>query len=261
MIKNSLGNTGLSVSQIGLGTVKFGRNQKINYPTHFELPTDQEIINLLALAKDSGINLLDTAPAYSTSEERLGKLLTQRDTWIICTKVGEEFNEGMSHYDFSSPSILSSIERSLMRLGTDYLDLVLVHSNGQDKKIIEETECFATLQKLKTKGLIRAFGMSTKTIEGGKLTVDLADTVMVTYNPIHTEEKSVIDYARQHGKGVLIKKALASGHLSKIPGENTVKACMDFILKEKGISSTIVGTLSPEHLKQIVSFVAGNHEG
>jgi aryl-alcohol dehydrogenase-like predicted oxidoreductase len=251
MIKNSLGKTGLYVSQIGLGTVKFGRNQKINYPEHFELPTDQTISNLLARAKELGINLLDTAPAYGASEERLGKLLTHRDAWIICTKVGEEFSEGASHFNFSTESVVSSIERSLKRLRTDYLDLVLVHSDGNDKKIIEETDIFATLLELKTKGLIRAFGMSTKTIEGGKLTVDLADTVMVTYNPIHTEEISVIEYAHQHTKGVLIKKALASGHLNKIPGEDPVKSCMDFIFKQAGVSSVIVGTLNTHHLEQV----------
>jgi len=252
MIKNSLGNTGLSVSQIGLGTVKFGRNQKINYPQHFALPTDKEIVNLLGKSKELGINLLDTAPAYGTSEERLGKLLIGRESWIICTKVGEDFNEGVSHFNFSTASVRSSIERSLKRLCTDYLDLVLVHSDGNDKKIIEETDIFTTLADLKTKGLIRSFGMSTKTIEGGKLSVDLADVVMVTYNPIHTEEQSVIEYAHHHGKGVLIKKALASGHLHKIPNQNPVKSCMDFIFKQAGVHSVIVGTLNTHHLTQVV---------
>lgn len=253
MIKNPLGNTGLYVSQIGLGTVKFGRNQKINYPHPFELPTDREISNLLANAKEVGINLLDTAPAYGTSEERLGKLLTHRDTWIICTKVGEEFSEGTSHFNFSTASVISSIERSLKRLRTDYLDLVLVHSDGNDKKIIEETPIFATLAELKAKGFIRSFGMSTKTIEGGTLTVELADIVMMTYNPIHTAEKSVIAYAHQHGKGVLIKKALASGHLNKIPSENPIKYCTDFIYKQAGVSSIIIGTLNNHHLEQVVN--------
>lgn len=252
MMKKPLGNTGLSVSQIGLGTVKFGRNQKINYPQHFELPSDKAILNLLSKTKELGINLLDTAPAYGTSEERLGTLLTDREAWIICTKVGEEFNEGVSSFNFSAESVLSSIERSLKRLRTDYLDLVLVHSDGNDKKIIDETDIFATLGELKTKGLIRSFGMSTKTVEGGKLSVDLADTVMVTYNPIHTEEQSVIEYAHQHGKGVLIKKALASGHLNNIPSENPVKYCMDFIFKQAGVNSVIIGTLNTHHLEQIV---------
>ena len=71
----SLGATGLRVSPLGLGTVKFGRNRGVKYPRTFELPTDRAILNLLETAWESGINLLDTAPAYGASEERLGRLL------------------------------------------------------------------------------------------------------------------------------------------------------------------------------------------
>ncbi len=67
------------------------------------IPDAAAAANLIAFAKDLGINLLDTAPAYGNSEERLGQLLQgQRDDWIICTKVGEEFDNGASHFDFSA---------------------------------------------------------------------------------------------------------------------------------------------------------------
>ena len=80
----TLGSTGMSLSPLGLGTVKFGRNQGVKYPSHFDLPSDQQIRNLLAQAQDLGINLLDTAPAYGISEERLGPLLAgQRADWLI----------------------------------------------------------------------------------------------------------------------------------------------------------------------------------
>ncbi len=233
----------MELSRIGLGTVKFGRNQGVKYPTEFELPSDKVILELLQTAKELGINLLDTAPAYGTSEERLGKLLKDRDSWIICTKAGEEFENGKSYYDFSAKSITKSIERSLQRLKTNYLDIVLVHSNGEDKKIIEEDRVFETLEKLKQKGDIRSFGMSTKTVEGGKLTVDQADVVMVTYNPTYTEEKSVIEYAKQKNKKVFIKKALASGH------EQDIQKAMQFIFNVAGVTSVILGTLSPAHLR------------
>lgn len=246
----ALGNTGVCVSRIGLGTFKFGRNQKINYPQAFELPTDNIILELLDYARELGINLLDTAPAYGTSEERLGKLLkNQRHEWIMCTKVGEEFVKGESYFDFSPLAIRKSIERSLKRLNTDYLDIVLVHSNGEDKKIIQEYEVFSTLNTIKQAGLIRAFGMSTKTVEGGMLAVDQSDVVMVTYNPVHSTEQTVIAYACKNNKGVLIKKALASGHLQKISTEDPVRATMQFIFQESGVSSVIVGTLNKEHLE------------
>ena len=251
-----LGNHDIVVSAVGLGTVKFGRNQQVNYPHAFELPRDKAIIELLACARDLGVNLLDTAPAYGQSEERLGALLKgQRQQWVISSKVGEEFNDGVSHFDFSAASVRKSVERSLKRLRTDYLDIVLVHSNGEDEKIIQEYAIFSVLNDLRDAGMIRAFGMSTKTVKGGLLAVDHADVVMVMHNPIYTEEQSVIAYAHQCGKSVFIKKALASGHLQKIEGADPVAAAMQFIFQEPGVTSVIVGTLNPEHLRHNVSCV------
>lgn len=251
--KKLVGSTGILVSRVGLGTVKFGRNQAVHYPTGFELPTDQAILELLDCASELGINLLDTAPAYGVSEERLGKLLKgQRDKWIISTKVGEEFVEGASLYDFSKEATRKSIERSLKRLGTEHLDIVLVHSNGEDTKIIEEQEIFSVLSELKQAGLIRAFGMSTKTVPGGLLAVDQSDVVMVMHNPVNAAEQPVIAYAHQQNKGIFIKKALASGHLQKISDTNPVTIAMNFIYQEPGVTSVILGTLSMKHLKENV---------
>lgn len=255
-----IGETGISVSHLGLGTVKFGRNQGVHYPKAFELPSDQAILDLLGRTKELGINLLDTAPAYGNSEERLGALLkNQRHDWVLSTKVGEEFVNGESAFDFSPKGIQASVERSLQRLQTDYLDIVLVHSNGEDKKIIEEHTVFQTLSALKAAGKIRAFGMSTKTIEGGLLTVDQADVVMVTYNLLHQEEHPVIAYAHLHNKGVFIKKAFASGHLDKIGGPNPILATMRLIFSTPGVSSVILGTLNPEHLRANVTAYLASH--
>ena len=237
-----LGSTGIDVSCLGLGSVKFGRNQGVKYPQEFSLPKDAKILQLLESAQELGINLIDTAPAYGTSEKRLGQLLRDRDKWIIATKVGEEFVDGESAFNFSSEHTQLSIERSLRHLDTDYLDLVMIHSDGNDIEILESTGCLETLVKLKDKGLIRAIGMSTKTIEGGRKAVALMDAVMVTYNTEHRQEEQVIDHARELGKAVLIKKALASGH-----AHNSQQA-LQFALQKQGVSSAIVGTLSIEHL-------------
>src|SRR5690606_33729328 len=87
-----LGSTGFKVSPLGLGTVKLGRDQGVKYPTGFTIPGDDDASLLLAQARELGINLIDTAPAYGRSEERLGPLLRgQRDEWVIVSKVGEEF--------------------------------------------------------------------------------------------------------------------------------------------------------------------------
>lgn len=256
MQKRRLGQTQLEVSRIGLGTVKFGRNEGVKYPCAFNLPSDAELKNLLSVAKDAGINLLDTAPAYGSSEERLGKLLSARHDWVLSTKVGETFANGESTFDFSNAAIQQSVERSLKRLDTDYLDVVLVHSNGDDERLIEETEIFAHLELLKKAGKIRAFGMSSKTVMGGLLTLQHADVAMVTYNPVATDEGIVIQEAARQRKGILIKKAFASGHLQQMQSENPIKTALDFIFKEPGVTSVIVGTINAAHLQESIDCVA-----
>ncbi len=240
-----VGSTGILVSPIGLGTVKLGRDKGVKYPTQFTIPDDRQAATLIDYAHDLGINLIDTAPAYGNSEQRLGILLKgQRSRWVICSKVGEEFNNGESHFDFTPEHTRLSIERSLKRLNTDFIDMVLVHSDGNDELIINQMGTLDALAQLKQKGLIGAYGMSTKTVAGGKLAVDKSDVVMVTYNLQHTEDGAVIDYAQQKNKGVLIKKAFASGH---IPQQGNPLA---FIQQYQTISSVIVGTINTHHLKQ-----------
>ena len=82
-----LGSTGIEVSPLGLGTVKIGRNEQVKYPRGFEIPDDVQVSELIAMAWDLGINFIDTAPAYGSSEDRLGRLLPNADDWVIMTKV------------------------------------------------------------------------------------------------------------------------------------------------------------------------------
>lgn len=248
----NLGSTDLQVSPLGWGTVKLGRDQQVKYPTDFTLPDDHQAATLLALAQELGLNLLDTAPAYGISEERLGKLLEkQRQQWVICTKAGEEFAAGESSFDFTPAHLRFSLERSLRRLRTDYLDLVLVHSDGRDTEIIERYEVFDQLEQFKRAGWIRAYGMSTKTVEGGLLTAQHADVVMVTYNPWYEDEVAVIDECHKRNKGVLVKKALASGHLDRDAANanaDPVLTSLQLVLNYPGVTSAIVGTINPRHL-------------
>lgn len=261
-----LGQTDLYVSPIGWGTVKLGRDQQVKYSEGFVIPDDEQAIALLALARDLGINLIDTAPAYGNSEERLGKLLLkQRKHWLISTKVGEEFSAGESTFDFTPAQLRASVERSLRRLQTDYLDVVLVHSDGNDGEIIERYEVFAELEELKRAGWIRAFGMSTKTIEGGLMTARYADVAMVTYNLQHLDEAPVIDECQRLQKGVFIKKALGSGHLvqdAATPETDPVQASLDLVFSHPGVTSAILGTINPQHLRDNIqkAQVALNHK-
>lgn len=252
--KRQLGSTDLFVSPLGLGTVKLGRNTDVKYPQGFELPSDKQAADLLALAQDLNINLLDTAPAYGTSEERLGQLLSgQRDRWVIVGKAGEEYEHQESTYNFTRGHILNSIKRSLQRLRTDYIDLLLIHSDGNDEHIINTYDVFNTLDDAKQQGLIRYSGMSTKTVAGGLLTLQYSDSAMVMYNPAAIEELPVIEHAAKTKKAIFVKKAFASGHLNKLGDANPVQTAMDFIFKQPGIGSIILGTINPAHLRENVA--------
>jgi aryl-alcohol dehydrogenase-like predicted oxidoreductase len=243
-----LGATGLNVSVLGLGTVKFGRNQKIKYPA-FELPDDDAICQLLDDAQRCGINLLDTSPAYGLAEERLGQLLgTRRNEFIIITKTGEEFADGESTYDFSAEHTRLSVERSLKRLKTNRLDCVLVHCPRNDFEVLSNSPVLVELQKLKDRGDIRSFGASTNSVEGGLLALDICDVVMVTYAADYTKEEAVIRRAAELGKGVLIKKGLGSGRLA--PGTAPRSLVENFrpVLALRGVSSLVIGTIDRGHL-------------
>ena len=251
-----LGATELLVSPLGLGTVKLGRDQGVKYPNGFTIPDDAAARELLAQAHDLGINLIDTAPAYGTSETRLGPLLRgQRQQWVIVSKVGEEFDNGQSHFDFSPAHTRFSVERSLKRLETDFIDLVLVHSDGNDVAILRDSGVYETLAELKREGKIRGFGLSGKTVEGGLLALETGDCAMVTYNLNEQAELAVLDYAELHGKGILIKKALASGHAC-LAGEDPVRASFELIFGHPAATSAIIGTISPHHLAHNVATAA-----
>ncbi len=248
----ALGVTGINVSVLGLGTVKFGRDQEVKYPTGFTIPNDNEVRDILALTRELGINFIDTAPAYGNSEERLGQLLPDKNDWVIMTKVGEIFENGESRFDFSAEYTRMSVERSLRRLGRDTLDVVLVHSNGNDMDIINNQGALAELEQLKWQGLIRSYGMSTKTTEGGIWVVENCDVVMATLNLSDDHDLPVIARAHELNKGVVIKKGLQSGHADKSAGGHGVEKAFEYVFSHAGVSSMIVGTISPAHLQQNV---------
>lgn len=237
-----------NISPLGLGTVKLGRNQGVKYPSAFELPSDAEAKELLATAKSCGINLIDTAPAYGSSEERLGELLKgQREDWVIVSKAGEEFDNGESNFDFRPEHIRKSVERSLKRLNTDYIDMLLLHSDGNDLDVISQGGLEA-LAELKQAGLIRATGMSTKTVAGGIAAAKQSDCVMVTYNLNETAEAEVLDFCAANHKTALIKKALASGHIAHNNQASGVAESMQFVFSHPGASAAIIGTINLKHL-------------
>lgn len=247
------------VGKLGLGTVKFGRNAGVKYPggDGFALPTDAQVEELLDIALGCGINLLDTAPAYGASEERLGKLMgARREKFFLVTKTGEEFDGKKSEYIFTAEHTRMSVERSLSRLKTDYLDGVLVHSNRDDVKVITQTPVLETLSRLRDEGKIGAIGVSTYTVEGGMKAVDLCDCVMVAYNKSYPDELPVIAYAREKGKAVLVKKGLASGHVDTLGG---VAENIRFVTGTPGVTALVFGSLTPANILGNARALSHNH--
>ena len=241
--KRPLGRTGIEVSILGLGTVKFGRTAGARYAAPFELPSDDDIAELLATARSLSINLLDTAPAYGTSETRLGAALAgQRDAWIVATKTGEEFDGVKSRFDFSAGHTLRSVERSLTRLATDRLDIVTIHSDGRDVGDIEAAGAIRALTRLREEGTIRAIGFSGKTPADGKAALAFADVLMCTVNAGYSAETPLVRVAAERNIGVLVKKPLGRG-LHR-PG------ALPAIAAIPGVASILVGTTSADHLAE-----------
>ena len=244
MLKRSLGNTGLEVSPLGLGTVKFGRNTGVRYPRDYDLPSDSQIADLLATAQRHGVDLLDTAPAYGISEARLGEAIEgQRDAWVVCTKAGEEYDGAASHHDFSEDHILRSVDRSLSRLRTDILDIVLLHSDGRAVDEIEHAGAFRALTRLRREGVIRAIGFSGKSSADAEAAMPGSDVLMCTINASYRDEVGIARKAAERGGGVLVKKPLARGFEADAA---TLAATVCLV----GVTSVVVGTLSPEHLAE-----------
>ena len=254
MVPNTpLGSTGISVSRIGLGTVKFGRTQGLRYPGPFSLPSDEEIRVLLSLAQRRGINVLDTAPAYGTSEQRIGNLLPgRREDWIIVTKCGETFSDGKSSYDFTPRSLRRSLLSSLKRLKTDYVDVLLVHSDGNDKENITKFGVFDTLNNLKKEGLVRAIGFSAKTLPGAQEAMKWSDVLMLSLNPLKKDMSGIVREAKRRHIGVLTKHTLNSGQLDALNVPNPLATCVNFALQTCAADLALVGTTNPRHLSEIL---------
>lgn len=247
MQERALGKSGTRVSPLGFGAFKIGRNQGIKYPSGYELPDDAAVARLMNEVLDLGINYIDTAPAYGLSEERIGRAIgTRRNEFVLSTKIGETFSDGKSTFDFSAAGIRQSVARSLTRLKTDVLDVVYIHSDGNDLKILHETDAVATLQDLKAAGSIRLIGMSGKSIEGARESLQWADVLMVEYHLNDRSHEAVISEAAAKGLGIVVKKGLAAGHL---PADRALA----FVLDNRSISSVVIGGLNVEHLRENVA--------
>jgi aryl-alcohol dehydrogenase-like predicted oxidoreductase len=144
-----LGNSGLQVSAIGLGGNTFGR-----------YVDEAGTARIIHRAIDLGINFFDTADIYSrgVSEEHVGKALAdRRDRGLICTKVGMKMGDRPMETGLSRHHVISGVEASLRRLGTDYIDLLQVHAWDPETPL---EESLAALNDLVRSGKVRYIGCS-----------------------------------------------------------------------------------------------------
>ena len=247
MVLRALGKTGLKVSPISFGTFKIGRNEKVKYAQSYPLPTEDEAAKLLNGVLDLGINLIDTAPAYGLSEERIGKHISgRRREYILSTKVGETFEDGKSTYDFSGKAIAQSVERSLKRLKTSSVEFLFIHSDGRETP----PETITSIQKAKQEGKTRFIGLSGKTVESARSALKWADALMIEYHPRDTSHQRIIEAAGNMGVAILVKKPLASGQL---PAAEAIP----FILKKPQVATLVIGGLNLDHIKQNLRIASG----
>ena len=115
---------------------------------------------------------------------------------------------------------------------------------------MRETDALDTLARLKRAGLIRAFGASTHTVEGGLHALETADVVMVPFNPGYAEHQPVIERAATLAKAITVKRGLQSGHLPPGDPDQALRSCLRFSVGHSAVASLIAGTIHPDHLRQ-----------
>lgn len=217
-----LGNTGLYISELTLGTMTFD-NEGGTY-SGMTGATGQELATrLVDLAIEAGINIFDTANVYSSgvSEEMLGKALgSRRKDVLVSTKVASTLTTGPNDFGTSRGSIMREVEGSLARLGTDYIDLYKVHSFDQTTPL-EET--LRALDDLVRQGKVRYIGVSNfagwqiAKADGlaRQMGTERFASVQAYYSLVGRElEREILPAARDLGLGSLIWSPLAGGFLS-----------------------------------------------
>lgn len=205
MKKRELGNSGLYVSELGLGCMS--------------LPTNRdEADDIVSTALDAGITFFDTADLYEggENEEVVGHAIrNRRDEIILATKVGNKMNpDGKTwHWDASKEHIIEGVKTSLRRLGTDYIDLYQLHGGTLDDNFEEVTEAF---ERLKDEGVIRQYGISSirPNVIHQFLNDSKAVSIMMQYNMLDRRPEEWFPMIKKHSASVIVRGTLAKGLLT-----------------------------------------------
>lgn len=217
MRTNTLGKTGLRVSPVCIGAWQLAGPLSLNgKPDGHPDPGKRVVLRMIQELGDMGVNFIDTAEQYGNgeSERRVGEAIRgQRDRWIVSTKFGYRVGPNGCRDDNSSPhTIVPSIEGSLKRLGTDYVDIYLYHC----PPVVSELEAGkSVLEKLVQQGKCRFYGISTDDIDLIKamLDLDMLDVLQYRSNMLH-DAAAIRALAGQHNVGTQVRGVMAQGRLS-----------------------------------------------
>jgi aryl-alcohol dehydrogenase-like predicted oxidoreductase len=208
MRKRPLGNTGLSVTELGLGTWGLSGDGYTPLP---EADQDAVIDRALAL----GIKLFDTADSYAKGgmEKRLGERLEKHPEAVIVTKVGTDREASPARKAFGAAFIKESVERSRERQKREVLDVVLLHNPSE--RALERAEATAALQELKEAGSIRAWGASVEGVDTARAALKQGAQVLeLAYNAFHSRSLRQLETeVRTQNVGILARSVLAHGLL------------------------------------------------
>ncbi|MFX3634226.1 MAG: aldo/keto reductase [Candidatus Pristimantibacillus sp.] len=205
-----LGNTGLEVSVLSFGASSLG--------SVFRDTNEEEAIRTVHTAIDAGINYIDVSPYYglTKAEAILGKAIRDlpRDKFLLSTKAGRY---GSDVFDFSEKRIFSSLEESLRRLNTDYIDMMFLH-DLEFVSATEAQEAIPALQKLKQQGKIRYFGISGLPLELFEKWLPNSDIeVILSYCHYSLNDTSLLELLpliEKQGVGLVNASPLSMGLLS-----------------------------------------------
>jgi aryl-alcohol dehydrogenase-like predicted oxidoreductase len=254
-----LGNTGMDVSRICLGCMSFGDPEGWVHKWALDEEQSRPIIKK---AIDLGINFFDTANVYSIgkSEEILGRALkdyANRDEVVIATKVHGQMHKGPNGSGLSRKAIMSEIDKSLMRLGTDYIDLYIIHRWDYNTPIEETMEALHNVVKAGKARYIGASAMYAWQFQkalyvaekhGWTRFVSMQNHLNLLYRE---EEREMLPLCKSEKIAVTPYSPLASGRLTRDWSETTKRYETDQIAKSKYDATADADKLVVERLAKI----------
>ncbi|MGC6589749.1 aldo/keto reductase [Paenibacillus sp. Dod16] len=236
-----LGNTGLDVSRICLGCMGFGAAERW---VHQWVLNEENSRPIIKKSLELGINFFDTANVYSdgTSEEIVGRALkdyANRDEIVLATKVHFRMHEGPNGMGLSRKAIMSEIDKSLKRLGTDYVDLYQIHRWDYNTPIEETMEALHDVVKAGKARYIGASAMYAWQFLKAQHVAEMNGwtrfvSMQNHYNLIYREEeREMMPLCKSEKIGVIPYSPLASGRLTRDWSETTHRSETDIVQKSK----------------------------